>query len=348
MIEDVLIRPYALPLRRAWGSSRGGFDRRHGWLVRVRADGLQGYGDCAPLPEAGTESPDRASEALRMIRRRAVGRPVETLLNELDADLAAVPAARFALDCALGDLLSQQAGLPLRHWLSQTAVDVVPVNAMLGRLDRVSDGNLLSACAEGFQVLKIKVGCGDPGEEIERLRWLAARLPAGTSLRLDANGAWDLEQARTLIGQVGGLPIECIEEPLRHADPEPLAGLQAQAPFALARDESLRDLWATQHLTRLGVKRLVLKPAVIGGLQRTLDLARRAAALDLEVVVTGLVESAAGLWPTAQLAAAVGSPIPQGLATASWLADDTGPAPHPKAGRLHLPATPGSGFAPRP
>ena len=142
------------------------------------------------------------------------------------------------------------------------------------------------------------------------------------------------------------MPIECIEEPLSRADPEPLAELQAEAPFPLARDESLRDLWATQDLTRLGVKRLVLKPAVIGGLDRTLDIARRAGALGIEVFITSLVESAAGLWPTAQLAAAIDSPIPHGLATAGWLLEDTGPAPLPTAGRLHLPATPGSGFAP--
>jgi L-alanine-DL-glutamate epimerase-like enolase superfamily enzyme len=65
-------------------------------------------------------------------------------------------------------------------------------------------------------------------------------------------------------------------------------------------------------------------------------------------VVTSVVESAAGLWPTAQLAAATGSRIPHGLATADWLAADLGGAPRPIGGRLWLPARPGSGFKPHP
>jgi L-alanine-DL-glutamate epimerase-like enolase superfamily enzyme len=64
-----------------------------------------------------------------------------------------------------------------------------------------------------------------------------------------------------------------------------------------------------------------------------------------EVVITSLVESAAGLWATAQLAAAIGSPLAHGLATGQWLAEDLGPPPLPLAGRIALPDTPGSGFA---
>ena len=47
-----------------------------------------------------------------------------------------------------------------------------------------------------------------------------------------------------------------------------------------------------------------------------------------------------------QLAAAIGSPLPHGLATADWLAEDLGPAPHVHLGRIELPATAGSGFLP--
>jgi hypothetical protein len=64
------------------------------------------------------------------------------------------------------------------------------------------------------------------------------------------------------------------------------------------------------------------------------------------VVLTSVIDSAAGLWATAQLAAACASPIPHGLATAEWLATDLGIAPQPQRGQLILPLTPGSGFSP--
>jgi L-alanine-DL-glutamate epimerase-like enolase superfamily enzyme len=98
----------------------------------------------------------------------------------------------------------------------------------------------------------------------------------------------------------------------------------------------------------LGVRRIVIKPAVVGGLRSALDLSKRAGTVGIEVVVTGVVESAAGLWPTAQLAAAVGSRLAHGLATADWLVRDLGHPPRLSGGRLSLSDQPGSGFRPHP
>ena len=57
--------PYRLPLRQPWAGARGGFAVREGWLVRLVTDsGLIGYGDCAPLPQAGTENMDSAVACL--------------------------------------------------------------------------------------------------------------------------------------------------------------------------------------------------------------------------------------------------------------------------------------------
>lgn len=348
MIDQLQIKPYELLLRRAWGSARGGFDRRRGWLVQVSADGLQGFGDCAPLPVAGTETPDAAWQVLCQARAVAAGQSTESLLVELDEELATAPAARFALECALLDLTSRRQGLPLRRYLSDMARDEVAVNAILGPLGTLTPADLQAAGDTGFKVLKIKVGLADPTTELTRLVELARHLPPDIGLRLDANGAWEPDEARRLIDGLAGLPIESLEEPLRQPDAETLAALQASASFALARDESLHGLGADFDPAALGVRRIVLKPAAIGGLWRTLALSRRARAAGIQVVVTSLVESAAGLWPTAQLAAAIDSPIPHGLATSEWLAADLGPAPQPWLGHLVLPRTAGSGFDPSP
>nr|WP_246194615.1 o-succinylbenzoate synthase [Allochromatium palmeri] len=339
-----------MPLCRAWGSARGGFARRRGWLVWVEADGLSGYGDCAPLPAAGTETYEAAGAMLEQLIARLHGQAVETLLATLDAesDTATTPAARFALDCALADLASRRRGLSLRHWLASEAVDRLAVNAMLGTLGAVDHEALRLSREQGFRVLKLKVGVETPTSDLESLIALVQHQSVGldVSLRLDANGAWRFDQACWFIERLARLrlPIESIEEPLAEPTPERLAELQALAPCALALDESLPTRFATLDPTELGVRRLVLKPAALGGLRRTLALACHAQAAGIEVVVTSLVESAAGLWPTAQLAGAIASPIPQGLATADWLAADLGQAPRPQGGWLDLPDRPGSGF----
>lgn len=151
-----------------------------------------------------------------------------------------------------------------------------------------------------------------------------------------------------MVARLASLPIESLEEPLRRPDRRELRALQAAASFPIALDESLCALLVDTDPGGLGVRRLVIKPAVIGGIRGAAALADQATSAGLDVVITSVVESAAGLWPTAQLAAAIGHGIAHGLATADWLAHDLGPAPRPVAGWLSLPDQPGTGFTPWP
>lgn len=347
-IDGFRIRPYDLPLRRDWRSARGGFQRRRGWLVCAETDGAIGYGDCAPIPAAGTEDPESAESALLNACARTPGRSVGEILEMLDTGYAATPAARFALECALLDLLSQAEEVPLRRLLAHDASDAVQVNGILGALATLTAADLQQAAEAGFRVVKLKVGVEEPASEIARLTALVPGVPAGMRLRLDANGAWDFEDACRILDRLAGFPIESLEEPLRIPDPSRLRALQERAAFPLARDESLAGLTADEDPGGLGVRRIVIKPAVVGGLRSALDLSRRAGRAGIEVVVTGVVESAAGLWPTAQLAAATGSRLPHGLATTDWLAEDLGVPPRLRGARLSLSDRPGSGFKPHP
>ena len=129
--------PYRLPLRQPWVSARGGFVVREGWLVRLVTDaGLIGYGDCAPLPQAGTESMDSAVACLSDWAAALPGLSPEVALGRITASAVGAPAACCGLETALLDLLAQQAGLPLARWLNPRSSAAVKVNAVLGGLDR--------------------------------------------------------------------------------------------------------------------------------------------------------------------------------------------------------------------
>lgn len=323
---------------------------RLGWLVRAGSRGLSGFGDCAPLIEAGTETRPEADLALRHWQGRLLGLATEEALRLLIAHPRRTPCACHALECALLDLQSRLARRPLRGWIAPSgdgqAGDSIEVNGMLGTCLGVSRSTLDAAIASGYRVLKVKVGCADPGTEVAHLTRIAPWLPPEVRLRLDANGAWGPDTAATVITALDGLPVESLEEPLQLPDPEGLARLQDLASFPLALDESLVS-WAWGSNPRpLPVRRAVIKPAAVGGLGASLHLARRLQGLGIEVVTTGILDSAAGLWATAQLAAATGSPLAHGLATGDWLAQDLGSAPRPMGGRIGLPGSPGSGFLP--
>lgn len=356
--------PYRLPLRRPWRSARGLIHERRGWLVVAESKGRHGFGDCAPLVEAGTESAVEAGRSLRHWQRRLPGLPIDTALDLVTAGPPAAPAPRYAVECALLDLESRLAGVPMRRWIlgpdagpapgpgpapdpaPDRALGSIGVNAILGPITEVSEASLGWAIDSGFAILKVKVGCGEAEAEIARLADLAPRLPPGVRFRLDANGAWDRGTAEWVIAALNGLPVESLEEPLAHPDPAELVRLQAIAAFPLALDESLPRWARGPEQVPYPLRRAVIKPAVIGGVAATLGLAERLKDSGAEVVLTGVVESAAGLWATAQVAAAVGSPLPHGLATSDWLAEDLGEPPVPRDGRIHLPDAPGSGFIP--
>jgi len=339
--------PYRLPLRQPWTSARGGFAVREGWLVRLVTDaGMIGYGDCAPLPQAGTESMDSAVACLSGWAATLPGLSLESALGRVTAGAAGAPAARCGLETALLDLLAQQAGLPLARWLNPGSSAAVKVNAALGGLDSQMAGRALTAVAEGYSVLKLKVGLAAGSEEIPLLHDLVRCLPAGVFLRLDANCAWNEREAEDFLGALDGLPVESVEDPLAKPDMAGWARLQAKVPFPLAADESLRIMGADAVFSQPPVRRVVLKPMVLGGLVTALALARRAREAAVECVVTTTVDSAVGVTAALHLAAAVANDLAHGLATSAWLEGDVGMPPLPAGGVLQLGNCPGLGRLP--
>jgi L-alanine-DL-glutamate epimerase-like enolase superfamily enzyme len=243
-------------------------------------------------------------------------------------------------------LLAQQAGLSLARWLNLSSSSAVKVNAVLGGLDGQVIERALAALAEGYSVLKLKVGLAAGHEEIRLLHDLAQRLPVGVSLRLDANRAWNEREAENFLGALAGLPVESVEDPLAHPDGAGWLRLQDKVPFPLAADESLRIMGAEAVFDRTPVRRVVLKPMVLGGLVAALALARRACEADVECVVTTTVDSAVGVTAALHLAAAVANDLAHGLATSPWLESDVGNPPRATGGMLCLVDRPGLGCIP--
>ncbi len=304
--------PYALPLRLPWQTSRGSTALRRGRLLRLRhADGREGWGDCAPLPEFGIDE---------------------------------VRAVAFAEECAQLDLAAGRGGKPLAAWLSgNPPVHALAVNASLGRLTANSAAAVAAACAAGFRIIKLKVGVAPVAEEVRLLQALAAALPAACRLRLDANGAWSAAEAEYFLAACRELPVEACEEPLRTPDARDLARLQAAVPFTLAVDESLEQL-GRDFFAQPPVRRIVIKPARLGGLLASMAIALRARAAGVETVISSALESSCGLLACAHLAAAAAPAAVHGLATAAWFACDAGKPPVIDQGQLILPRDAGLGF----
>jgi o-succinylbenzoate synthase len=301
-LRGIRLFPYRLPLIRPWRFAGRRIHQRRGWLIRVwDRDGVPGWGEAAPLPEAGTETAVSTGTWLHAVTPALLGLPPDRALAGLPPATAAPPAARCGLEAALLDLAARQSGQPLARLLAAGAPDSVAVNAALGPLELLHQADLGAALAAGYSCLKLKLLTPDPDLTGARLRALDRRLPGGVVLRLDANRAWSPGAAAALLQQLPASRVELVEEPVA-GDLRTLARLRAASPVPLALDESVTPASLERLLTGAAADLLVLKPMRLGGLLPCLEQARRARAAGLEVFVTGLLDGTPGtlrrpIWP---------------------------------------------------
>ncbi len=344
-IQHLSLHPYALPLKNPWVAANATLTLRLGTAIALRTtDGLIGWGDCAPLPSTGEAGYRLTHSALQSLTPQLTGQPLAALQTFLAEGL--LPEVRWALETALLDNQSQRAGQRLAEWATgqpQSKVDLKPlaisVNAALGT---GSESAAQTALKAGFRIAKIKVGVRPVAEEIELLHHLTEATAGQLHFRLDANCAWDQQTARHFLHAITRLPIDGVEEPLHSPSLAALQALQADLPFPLAVDESLFPLGPEAFFSTVPVRRLVLKPARIGGFERTRQLALQAATAGIETVITSVVDTTIGIHAAAHLAATL-PPATHGLATSSWLTQDIAPPPRIEHGMLQLAAIPGLG-----
>jgi O-succinylbenzoate synthase len=169
-------------------------------------------------------------------------------------------------------------------------------------------------------------------DDVDRVAAVRDALGPSGKIRVDANGAWSVDEAARVLGRLAEFGLEYAEQPC--ATLGALAALRRMTDVPLAADESIRKASDPLAVRAAGAADIVvLKVAPLGGVRRALAVA---AACELPVVVSSAVESSVGLAAGVALAAA----LPElrydcGLATASMLTGDvTGRPLLPTAGTL--------------
>jgi L-Ala-D/L-Glu epimerase len=323
------------PFSSAWGSIS---DRR---LVTVRledADGHVGLGEAAPLPDyhgVNVEDVFEALEAARVILTEASGvAPARDRLAEW-SQMAVFPAVA-ALDMALWDLEGNRAARPVWELLGASAAEPVEVNYTIAAADRAGAASeAAQARAAGFRCVKAKVGIGD---DAGRLAAIRAVLGPGLSIRLDANGAWSVDEAVAALRALAPVGIELCEEPVRGLA-QTRAVAQAVPDVPIALDETASAAGALEERVCQAV---CLKVAGCGGITGLLDAARRARAAGYEVYLASTLDGPLGIAAALHTAAAVRPDRFCGLATLGLFADREDPL-SASGGRIAMPSGPGLG-----
>jgi L-alanine-DL-glutamate epimerase-like enolase superfamily enzyme len=333
---------FARPLETPYGL----LEQRELLLVSLTgADGVSGYGEAAPLEPYDGISIERTQTALE--RYATVLADASELNGALLVDACRrvdeLPQALAAIDMALWDRGGRIAGKPIAALLTNDPASAVPVNATIAASDRAGVAEeVTAALTTGYECVKLKVGIGDDAGRVAAAR--AAGGPEMT-LRLDANGVWEVEEAVRTIEALAPVGLELVEEPVHGL--QRVRQVRDRVPVRVAIDETAAEHGA---LTAGVADAVCLKISRCGGIGGLIAAAALVRASGAEVYVASTYDGPLGIAAGIHAAAALASrgPVPYcGLATLELFAEIDDPLPA-RGGRITVPHGPGLGVAPLP
>jgi O-succinylbenzoate synthase len=228
---------------------------------------------------------------LRRHELRIGGRPVTLLEGPAgwgeSSPLPGYPSDREASERAATEAACDGWPAPVHTW--------VPVNALV---DGPAD---VGAGLAAFPCVKVKVGRADPDDDVRLVEAVRAAVGDAVSVRVDANGAWDVDTALATITRLEPFRLELVEQPVASIDD--LAEVRRRARVPVAADECVRSVDDARRLAALGAAdAVVLKVQPLGGVRAAL---RVADAAGVPAIVTSMRETSVGIAAGLALAAAL-------------------------------------------
>ena len=183
---------------------------------------------------------------------------------------------------------------------------------------------------KGFRCVKLKIGAIDFEQELDLIRRIRDRFSFHeVELRLDANGAFQYEEALYKLELLSQYAIHSIEQPIKQGQWAYMAELCRESPLPIALDEELigvNDPEMKAHMLHIIKPRyIILKPSLHGGMTGCREWIAAAREQGIGSWITSALESNIGLNAIAQFASAVYGPhisLPQGLGTGQLFTDN--------------------------
>ena len=316
---------FRLPLRTPYGLSFAMLAHFDTVYVVLEGQGHRGFGEITPLPGYSWESLDSVREELQtMGKELKSGRPLsEVLLTTTTRS----PFVASAVACACETWEEGEA----KAFETPVSQGIPLVAYCGGETPEESRKKGVSLTAEGFRTLKLKVGRLSPWKESQRIRAVAAAVPADCRLRLDANQAYGFEDAMALCRELEGIEkVELLEQPFRSDQwvmHEKLAG-KVRVPLML--DESILSKEDVLRAADCGARFVKFKLCKHLGMGGSVDVAKTAAEKGMGIVYGNGVQTALGNHLEARVYVHLG--LQRAAETNGFLKLAESPGPH----NLHL------------
>ncbi|PIF34772.1 o-succinylbenzoate synthase [Flavobacterium sp. 9] len=306
---------YMLEFKRPSGTSRGIMTEKETWFIVLEENGKKGIGECGILRGLSADDRDDYEEKLQWACQNIhLG---ETALWEA---LLEFPSIQFGIEMAFLSLKSENPYVLFPSDFTNNSKSIV-INGLvwMGEASFMKE-QIEEKIANGFNCVKLKIGAIDFEKELELLHFIRSHFSAEEiEIRVDANGAFPLNEALNKLEQLNKFQLHSIEQPIKKGNIEAMADLCKNTPFPIALDEELIGVFSLEEkeklLLQIKPQYIILKPSFIGGFRGTLEWINLANQYNIGWWITSALESNIGLNAIAQWTFLQNSEMPQGLGT---------------------------------
>ena len=240
-------------------TSRDVLFTRDSWILQlVDLDAsVLGEGEVAPLWGLSKETKEEVLSELDRITK---------IENSIEVS-SSISSVQCAIDAVLAGFHSKQIDFP---FLPKNGLSAISINGLIW-MDNVE--SMLTEARrkfkEGSRCIKLKIGALNFSDELNLIREIRSwGNEEELTIRVDANGAFTLEDALDKLNQLSEFNLHSIEQPIKAGQLENMFRLCAESPVPVAFDEELIGSTPEDFESFLELGKpafLVVKPSLHGG-----------------------------------------------------------------------------------
>jgi o-succinylbenzoate synthase len=308
---------YILNFKRPSGTSRGVLKTKETWFIKIEDETGFGIGECGILRGLSLDDVPEFENQLKWACEN-----INMGFNYLFQQLKLFPSIKFGLEMAFKSLKSQNP-----FYLFDTDFykhqQGITINGLIWMGDKSFMFEQIKAkLDQGFSCIKLKIGAIDFQAELELLAYLRSKFSAEVlELRVDANGAFNPDNALQKLEKLSQFNLHSIEQPIKQNQWQAMRELCKNTPLPIALDEELIEVVDPTHRAKLldevKPQYIILKPSLVGGFSDSSEWIKLAENRKIGWWITSALESDIGLNAIAQYASTFQLDKPQGLGTGS-------------------------------
>lgn len=308
---------YILNFKQPSGTSRGVLKTKETWFIVLDSEGKQGIGECGIL--RGLSVDDRPDYEVQL---KWTCKHIQFGFETLYVENTEFPSIQFGLEMAFKSLESQYPFELFPSAFTQ-GKDAIPINGLIWMgSEAFMKQQIKDKIEAGFRCLKLKIGAIDFEKEFKLLKSIRNEFSSNDiELRVDANGAFDFNEALEKLKRLSDLDLHSIEQPIKAGQYEAMAKLCEQTPLPIALDEELIGVFSVtkkqELLQTIRPQFIILKPSFIGGFKGSEPWITLANQQNIGWWITSALESNVGLNAIAQWTYILQTNRFQGLGTGS-------------------------------